>query len=118
MVNDHRVCVEVEVLLQQSLQGFLQIELRPTGDETGHENVQVLRHVFQIFVQLEMDFHPICCQRPDVSNIVLSTAQEGVHVFSTGKLANLSLVGLLVNLNICLATMRLQGLCHIWSTTK
>ena len=90
--KDHRVRVKVQDPLTQGLQGLVQFQSRPTGGEGRHEDVQVRRDASVVVLFLEMHLHSLLRQGADVSDIVLVTVQERMHVLGVRELLDLRLV--------------------------
>ena len=88
----HRVCVEVQDLFPQQLQGLVEAEPGPTGGEAGHEDVQVGRQGLAVVLFGVVDFHAVFGQGADVPDIILVAVQEVVEGLGLNKFPHLHFV--------------------------
>ena len=76
---DDGVRVKIQHALAQEFESFVETETRPTGGETGHENIEVGSHGEVFFLKLIVNFDKIVIDDGDVVYI------EGVCVEETVK---------------------------------
>ena len=93
--EDDGICVGIENLQTEMIEGSVELESGVPGGKTGHEDVEIGRVGFTVLLHFVVDFHAFFGDGADPSNAVGATVEELPELGRIDEFFDLRVVGLL-----------------------